>query len=422
MNAPERKRGHHLTRKPALPGMRGGLFAAFGERAMARLFHHVLDRVDTGLEYGAIEVRLPGGTTRLLGGRGAGPIAKVHLHRWRALYRMVRRGSVGGYESWVAGDWSSPDTVSFFDVFIRNRVAFGRVGRASGVGKIIGRFAHRLHRNTQRRARTNIEAHYDLGNDFYGAWLDAGMTYSCAVFADDDDLEHAQARKIQLLLDRLNLKPGQDLLEIGCGWGSLAEAALLHGVDYQGITLSSQQKSYADARLAGKGNATVSLMDYRDVKGQFDAIASVEMVEAVGQEYWPAYLDCIAANLKPGGKAAVQFISIADDVFDQYARGVDFIQRYIFPGGMLLSESRFRALAQERGFVWQDQVDYGPHYADTLLVWRNRFDAAVDEGRLPAGFDAAFVRLWRYYLMYCEGGFRGGGINVSQVTLVKEKR
>jgi cyclopropane-fatty-acyl-phospholipid synthase len=172
-------------------------------------------------------------------------------------------------------------------------------------------------------------------------------------------------------------------------------------------------------RLAGQGDATISLTDYRDVAGQYDAIASVEMVEAVGQEYWPAYLDCIARCLRPGGRAALQYIRIEDDVFDAYASGADFIQRYIFPGGMLLSESRFRALAQVRGLCWDDQRDYGLHYAETLRLWRERFDAAVEGGRLPTGFDAKFVALWRYYLMYCEGGFRGGGINVAQVTLVK---
>ncbi len=333
---------------------------------------------------------------------------------------LVRAGSIGWYEGWAAGDWSSPDPVTVFDLFMRNRLSLGQVGRASGIAKLVGRLAHWWRRNTQSKARANIEAHYDLGNDFYAAWLDSGMTYSSAVFESGDTLEAAQDRKIGLLLDRLNLQDGSQLLEIGCGWGSLAEAALGRGaIDYHGITLSPQQKSFADARLTGKRQAHISLTDYRDVHGQYDAIVSAEMVEAVGQEYWPAYLDCVARNLKPGGRAAIQYIRIEDDIFEQYARGVDFIQRYIFPGGMLLSESRFRALAEARGLNWQDQVDYGPHYAETLLIWRQRFDAAVEEGRLPSGFDAAFVNLWRYYLMYCEGGFRGGGINVAQVTLVK---
>jgi len=216
------------------------------------------------------------------------------------------------------------------------------------------------------------------------------------------------------------LKAGDKLLEIGCGWGGLAEAALEHApISYHGISLSPEQIRFAEARLAEKRDRKITLTDYRDVIGQYDAIASVEMVEAVGQEYWPAYLDCIVRCLKLGGRAALQYIRIEDDIFEQYADGQDFIQRYIFPGGMLLSESRFRALAEERGLRWEDQADYGEHYAETLRLWRERFEAAVAERRLPAGFDEKFVALWRFYLMYCEGGFRGGGINVAQVTLVK---
>jgi cyclopropane-fatty-acyl-phospholipid synthase len=422
MNAPETNRGRHLTRKAILPGSGGGLFAALWADAQARLFHRIADRIDAGLEFGTIEGRLPDGTMRVVGGRGRGPVAKIHIRNWRALLRLARAGSIGWYEGWAAGDWDSPDPVPIFDLFMRNRVSLGNVARPSGFSKLIGRAMHWARRNTKANARENIEAHYDLGNDFYAAWLDAGMTYSAAVFeAEGADLEAAQSRKISLLLDRLDLKAGARLLEIGCGWGSLAEAALTRAdIDYHGITLSPQQKAYADTRLAGKGNAAITLTDYRDVSGQYDAIASVEMVEAVGQEYWPDYLDAIARALKPGGKAALQYIRIEDDVFEAYAAGTDFIQRYVFPGGMLLSESRFRALAEARGLTWRDQVDYGLHYAETLRLWRQRFNGAVEQGRLPAGFDAKFVALWRYYLMYCEGGFRGGGINVAQVTLERE--
>jgi cyclopropane-fatty-acyl-phospholipid synthase len=432
MSASKMHRGHHLTAKQALPGSGGGLFAALGERLAGRMFGHVLDRIDAGLEFGLVEGHLPDGSTYKMGGRGQGPTAVVHMHSWRAIIRLVRAGSIGWYEGWMAGEWSSPDPVQLFDIVMRNRVALGTVGRASGIAHLAGRLAHWLRRNTQQKARANIEAHYDLGNDFYAAWLDRSMTYSSAVFLgteparnrDDetatDLLEKAQGRKIDLLLDRLKLAPGARLLEIGCGWGSLAEAVLARGgISYHGITLSQQQKAFADIRLGGHRDARVTLTDYRDVSGQYDAIASVEMVEAVGQEYWPAYLDCIARNLKPAGRAAIQYIRIEDDIFEQYTKGADFIQRYIFPGGMLLSESNFRTLAEARGLVWQDQIDYGPHYAQTLRLWLQRFDLAVEQGRLPAGFDEKFVRLWRYYLMYCEGGFRGGGINVAQVTLLK---
>jgi cyclopropane-fatty-acyl-phospholipid synthase len=253
------------------------------------------------------------------------------------------------------------------------------------------------------------------------------MTYSSAVFAEPiaagEPLEAAQARKLRLLLDRLEVRPGQRLLEIGCGWGSLAEmAARDYGVEVTGLTLSEAQKAYAERRLEAAGLAgrcSIELTDYRDVDGAFDAVASVEMVEAVGRDYWPAYLGSIARVLKPGGRAALQFISIREPLFDDYAANADFIQTYIFPGGMLISEARLEALAAEAGLDWRDRRGFGLHYAETLKRWRERYDEAVAQGALPAGFDAPFHRLWRYYLMYCEGGFRGGGIDVAQVTLVK---
>ena len=417
MNAPNDARGRHLTRQVTFMSGGGGLFA--------RGLQSILDKIDRGLEFGTIEGTTPNGATRILGGRGAGPVAVVNLRDWRALLRLMRGGSAGWYEAWANGEWDSPDPVQLFDLFMRNRVSLGKVARPSGFVGTLGRISHFFRRNNRKGARRNIEFHYDLGNDFYAAWLDGSMTYSSAIFAEPlveaELLEEAQARKNGALLDRLNLVDGRSLLEIGCGWGGLAEAILRRNqVRYHGITLSPEQKRYADLRLKHLGDAVIALTDYRDVGGQYDAIASVEMVEAVGQAYWPTYLDTISRCLKPGGKAAIQYIRIADDVFEAYANGFDFIQQYIFPGGMLLSESRFRALADNRGLEWCDQQDFGPHYAETLRRWRLRFDAALEEGRLPPDFDEKFVSLWRYYLMYCEGGFRGGGINVAQVTLVKK--
>jgi cyclopropane-fatty-acyl-phospholipid synthase len=422
MNASEHTQGRHLTPLTNGMGSGGGLFSS----ALARTCSAMLDRMDAGLACGAIEGSLPNGSRRYLGGRAAGPHAEMNISHWRALIRIAWSGSVGLYEGWAAGEWHSPDPVQIFDLFVRNRTSLKNSARPSVPMKLAGRALHWLRRNSRGGARKNIEFHYDLGNDFYAAWLDPGMTYSSAVFAEPvsnaETLEIAQARKNTLLLDRLHLNDGDRLLEIGCGWGGLAQAALAaRDIDYHGITLSHEQKAYADYKLSQYGDhATVSITDYRDVADSYDAIASVEMVEAVGQAYWPVYLDTIVRCLKSGGRAAIQYIAIDDDAFDAYAGSVDFIQRFVFPGGMLISRKRFKALAEDRGLLWRDQCDFGLHYAETLRRWRISFDAAVAQGRLPAGFDEKFISLWRFYLMYCEGGFRGNGITVAQVTLVKE--
>jgi cyclopropane-fatty-acyl-phospholipid synthase len=396
----------------------GGVLALF-----AGGFHKVLDRIDASLLVGGIDATLPDGSHRVLGGREPGPMPVVRLHSWRAIVRLIRSGSVGWYKAWAVGEWSSPDPVPLFDLFMRNGKSLGEVARAKGIWRRVNRLAHLLRRNSKGKARENIAFHYDLGNDFYSAWLDPSMTYSSALFGSPSEtLEEAQARKIRALLDRLQLKPGQRLLEIGCGWGSLAEiAARDYGVEVVGLTLSSEQKAFADARMkeGGLNDVSIQLLDYRDVQGEFDAVASVEMVEAVGQDYWPAYLHTIARVLKPNGRAALQLISIREELFDSYAASADFIQTYIFPGGMLISEPRFQAIADLAGLSWHDRKGFGLDYAETLKRWRVNFDAAVEEGRLPTGFDENFHDLWRYYLMYCEGGFRGGGIDVAQVTLVK---
>jgi cyclopropane-fatty-acyl-phospholipid synthase len=382
-------------------------------RVVAPIFHRLLDRIDAGLESGGIEASLPDGTRRLVGRRTPGPMPIVIVHRWRALVRLAMAGSVGWYEGWAAGDWSSPDPVPLFELFVRNRVSLGSSARSGGVARLAARAWHRMRRNDPTGSRKNIAAHYDLGNDFYETWLDPSLTYSSAIFAEpiDDAEPHeaAQVTKLRAILDRTGARAGDTILEIGCGWGSHA------------LTLSTEQKRQVDDRIAAAGlsGVKVALTDYRDVTGSYDAVASIEMVEAVGEEYWPVYLDAIARALKPGGRAALQYISIDDAIFDSYSRSVDFIQRYVFPGGMLLSEPRFRVLAEARGLAWEDRRGFGLHYAETLRRWRVAFDATVAEGRLPPRFDARFVALWRYYLMYCEGGFRGGGIDVAQVTLVK---
>ena len=393
---------------------------------LARLFapalSHVLDQVDRQLDHGGLDATVPGGGRHRLGFRSPGPAATVQISSWMALVRLATSGSVGWYKAWTLGEWTSPDPVPIFELFSANAASLGDIGRAKGVFRWVNLAAHRLRDNAPRKARENIQAHYDLGNDFYSAWLDETMTYSCARFASpDESLEAAQLNKIHALLDRLDLKPGQRLLEIGCGWGSLAIEAARRGANVVGLTLSQEQKAWAEDKIAAadfSSQIEIRLQDYRDTAEQFDAVASVEMVEAVGQRWWGAYLDSIARNLKPGGRAALQFISFDHRLFDRYARSADFIQTYIFPGGMLLNEPGFESLARERGLSSSDREGFRLDYAETLKLWRERYDQAVARGAFD-GFGETFHDLWRYYLMYCEGGFRGGAIDVAQVTMVK---
>ncbi len=388
------------------------------EGLLAPLGRRVLDRIDAGLAKGAIDATLPDGTTRRVGGKAPGPEPIVELRSWRALWRLASGGSAGWYEAWRDGDWWSPDPVPLFQLFVANRLTLGEAARAKGLGRIARAAWHRLRRNDRKGARRNIAEHYDLGNDFYREWLDPTLTYSSALWTRPDlSLEEAQKAKLAAILDRTRVVAGDRLIEIGCGWGSLAAAATACGIRVHGITLSAEQQAAVAERLGE--TVDVTLTDYRDVTGEYDAVASIEMVEAVGEAYWPDYLAAITRALKPGGRAAIQFISIDDAIFPAYRASADFIQRHVFPGGMLLSEARFRALAEATGLEWRDRTGFGLDYARTLREWRARFDAAVAEGRLPARFDARFQALWRYYLMYCEGGFLGGGIDVAQVTLVK---
>ena len=411
-------RGEHLVKADRGFAVGGGMVA----RLVAPAFERVLDEIDAGLLKGGIETTLPDGGRRDLGFRSPGPRAVVEFKSWMALVRLATSGSVGWYKAWTQSEWSSPDPVPIFELFSLNGVALGESGRAKGLFRWINVLAHRLRDNAPGKAKANVAAHYDLGNDFYAAWLDPTMTYSSARFAfPDQPLEAAQRRKIALLLDRLELRPGQRLLEIGCGWGSLAIEAANRGAVVVGLTLSEQQKAWADAKIAEAGLADrveIRLQDYREINEQFDAIASVEMVEGVGLRWWGAYLDAIARNLTPGGRAALQFISIDHRLFERYAISADFIQTYIFPGGTLLDEPQFAALAKQAGLSWDHRDGFAQDYAATLKIWRERYDDAVSRGELDE-FNPQFHQLWRYYLMYCEGGFRGGAIDVAQVTMVK---
>ena len=411
-------RGEHLVRADRRFATGGGVLARLTAPAFAKL----LDQIDRRLVRGGLDVTLPSGSKRRVGFHAPGPDAAVRIRNWLALVRLATSGSVGWYKAWTLGEWSSPDPVAIFELFSANAVPLGDIGRAKGAFRWVNALAHRLRDNAPRKARKNIAAHYDLGNDFYSAWLDSTMTYSSARFeTGDETLEEAQLHKVATLLDRLELKPGQTLLEIGCGWGTLAIEAARRGAQVVGLTLSKEQKAWAEQKIgeAGLGDRIeIRLQDYRETSEQFDAIASVEMVEAVGRRWWGTYLDCIARNLRPGGRAALQFISIDDPLFERYARNADFIQTYIFPGGLLLDEPQFEQLAHDRGLSWEGREGFRLDYAETLKRWRDRYNAAVARGALQ-GFTEPFHQLWRYYLMYCEGGFRGGAIDVAQVTIVK---
>lgn len=388
----------------------------FFSRLIAPSFHRVLDQIDRGLDRGSMLCQLPDGTNRLLGGRKPGFETIVNIRDWRSVMRIATNGSVGWYQAWEAGEWDSPNEVDVFAIFNHNAKSLGATGRAKGPFRWAAKMAHWLNRNSKSGSARNIHAHYDLGNDFYAQWLDPTMSYSSAIFAGGDSLEAAQKRKWARLSARLG-QP-ETLLEIGCGWGALANHFAGEGARVTGISLSDAQLAWA--REHHHPQIEFRKQDYRDTDEQFDAIVSVEMVEAVGREYWPSYFDCIARNLKPGGRAAIQFITFDDGLFDVYAASADFIQAYIFPGGLLIRNSEFQKLAADRGLTWEDQEYFGADYAETLRIWRQNFEAAVDAGKLPSGFDQKFIRLWRFYLMYCEGGFRAGGIDVSQVTLVKQ--
>ena len=375
------------------------------------------------LRVGALDIELPNDQVLRLTGKGDGPMAKIKLNRWRALRRFFSGGTVGVGEAFMDGDWESPDLPNVIELAARNLPRKPMTFRSLSPWRIGDRVRHLLRPNTRGGSRQNIAAHYDLGNDFYALWLDLGMTYSSAVFADDaNDLEKAQTEKNRRLLDLAKVKPGDRVLEIGCGWGGFAiQAARERGAFVTGVTVSRAQFDEARRRIQVAGlseRIDIRLCDYRDLDGLWDHAVSIEMIEAVGKKYWDKYFNRVAASVKMGGTFALQAIVIDHDRFDDYCKSADFIQKHIFPGGALLSPKVLRDRAASAGFEWKTSSGYGLDYAETLTHWRRRFENAKEQVS-ALGFDERFRRCWSFYLAYCEGGFRAGNIDVLQVELIR---
>lgn len=387
---------------------------------------HAASRLLARLGHGTLDVQWPDGRTDRFGvPREGAPRAAIRLHDWNVCRAALQRGDIGFAESYIAGHWTTPDLAALLTLLMVNREAIEAMVYGRWWGALLYRARHLLNRNSRRGSRRNIHAHYDLGNAFYRLWLDETMSYSSAWFDGDAgrSTADAQAAKIRRALDEAGVAPGSRLLEIGCGWGGVAEVAARDvGARVTGITLSTEQLDFATGRLARAGladRATLRLQDYRDVAdGPYDAIVSIEMFEAVGQAYWDGYFALLAAQLRPGGRACIQSITIRDDLFERYVRGTDFIQQYVFPGGLLPSVAAFEAHARRAGLTVERRLHFGADYAETLRRWRAAF-GAQDARVRELGFDTHFVRVWDFYLAYCEAAFAAGSTDVVQFTLRK---
>ncbi|MEO0981764.1 MAG: cyclopropane-fatty-acyl-phospholipid synthase family protein [Pseudomonadota bacterium] len=372
---------------------------------------------------GRLELELPDGRRLLFDQGQPGPEALFRIHNYAVLNRTAAGGDIGAAESYMDGDWSTDDLTAVLEYFSENFEAAGRLAIGGALTRLTNMIRHMFNRNTRKGARRNILAHYDLGNAFYETWLDPSMTYSSAIFdSPNTSLEHGQEAKYAAIADALKLEKGSRVLEIGCGWGGFAEyAAKRRGAKVTCLTISDAQKAYAESRMARQDIADqvdIRLQDYRDHRGEYDAVASIEMFEAVGERYWPSYFGKIQSVLRAGGLAALQIITIRDDLFERYRKRADFIQRYIFPGGMLPSDAALQDQVRRAGLRYQGARLFGDDYARTLNLWRRRFNEAWDD-IAQLGFDEPFKRLWNFYLAYCEAGFKAGRINVGQFSLAK---
>ncbi len=373
------------------------------------------------LPKGSLTAELPDGRIVKVGGRSPGPDAHVILKNWNLPGRAFTGGTIGVAESYMDGDWESPDVTTFLELFVVNQDTGEQVaGSASRLLNAVQRFRHWLNENTRTGSRRNITAHYDLGNAFYREWLDPSMTYSSGLFtAGANDLESAQAAKYRSLARDGGISGDSHVLEIGCGWGGFAEfAAREIGCKVTGLTISREQYDFAGERIQKAGlseKVEIRLQDYRDETARYDNIASIEMFEAVGEKYWPVFFGKMKECLKPGGTAAMQIITINEEAFKLYRKRPDFIQRYVFPGGMLPTPDILRSLGTEQGLAFLRERVFAQDYARTLAEWRHRFWASWEK-LVPLGFDQRFRKLWEFYLHYCEAGFRAEYIDVRQVV------
>jgi cyclopropane-fatty-acyl-phospholipid synthase len=389
------------------------------------------------MKVGQLSLRLPNGETRFFGEPVADantanqvfPRAVIQLNNWSLFSSVLKSGDIGFAESYIRDDWSTDSLIDVLALMIANREPLEKAVYGTWIGRLTYRIKHLLNRNSKQNARKNIHAHYDIGNPFYRLWLDPSMTYSSALFNGDlsQELESAQKAKYQRVLSEIGAGANQNLLEIGCGWGGLAEQAALLGAHIKGLTLSTEQLEYAQNRLNTMseavshgnnklGRSSFVLQDYRDENQQYDGVASIEMFEAVGEAFWPSYFETVHRSLKPGAKACVQTITIADELFDRYRTSTDFIQQYIFPGGMLPSQLVFEKMAKAHGLEVVNIHKFGLDYAETLKRWRKVFMTRLSDVR-SQGFDAPFIRTWEFYLAYCEAAFTYKNTDVVQYTL-----
>jgi cyclopropane-fatty-acyl-phospholipid synthase len=377
------------------------------------------------LSSGHLVITLPNKETREFGNKADLLHAEIQVLDWSVFKQVLSHGDIGFAESYIRGEWNTPDLKAVLELAIRNRTILEKAIYGSWLGSISYRLRHWFRDNSKAGSRKNIHAHYDLGNAFYTLWLDPTMSYSSAWFSEGDkqSLMDAQRAKIKRILESIHAKPGDHILEIGCGWGGFMEESLRNAYQVTGLTLSTEQKAFAETRLqkvnselTNSQKFEVRLQDYRDCVEQFDGIASIEMFEAVGENHWGEYFKMVANRLKAGGRACIQTIVIAEDLFDRYRHSTDFIQQYVFPGGMLPSPAKFKAAAASAGLEVEAEFAFGADYAKTLCLWRDSFNQKMEE-IYRLGFDESFIRLWNFYLMYCAAGFSEKNIDVVQYTL-----